>query len=320
MHEEMFDSTGPAVTLTGNVQDNIIYAGGGNTTLLGGDGNDSLIGFWGNDLLNGGNGDDILVGDKGTDLFIGGAGNDSMSGGQGIDTVSYAGSPAGIVLTMSKGTAQDGFGNTDTLSSIENVIGSPFADTIVASNVANVLTGGDGDDRITAKNGDDTLNGGNGSDRLDGGDGNDIITGGAGNDRITGGLGQDTIVPGPGHDIIVYTAAAESTGPGYDIIQSFDAATDRIQLPEVVTGTDPIIVGGSLTHATFDVDLAALVGPDQLEVAHFVLVTADTGDLAGHTFLVIDANGEAGYQAGEDYVIELSAAKGGLSTWNFIAV
>ena len=81
---------------------------------------------------------------------------------------------------------------------------------------------------------------------------------------------------------------------------------------------DPIVVGGSLTHATFDVDLAALVGPDQLEVAHFVLVTADTGDLAGHTFLVIDANGEAGYQAGEDYVIELSAAKGGLSTWNFI--
>lgn len=320
MREEMFDSTGPAVTLTGNIQDNTIYAGSGAATLLGGDGNDTLIGFWGNDTINGGNGDDVLVGDKGSDFFIGGAGNDSISGGQGIDTVSYAGSPAGINLNLSRDTAQDGYGGIDTIIGVENVIGSQFNDIIVASNFANVITGGNGDDRITAKAGDDTVTGGNGNDRIDGGDGNDNLNGGQGNDRITGGLGQDTIVLGPGHDIVIYTAPAESTGATYDIIQDFNTATDRIQLTEAVVGGDPIVAAGSLTHATFDVDLAALVGPDQLEAAHFVVVTPDSGDLAGHTFLVIDANGQPGYQAGQDYVIDVTGAKGDLTAWTFIAV
>ena len=34
--------------------------------------------------------------------------------------------------------------------------------------------------------------------------------------------------------------------------------------------------------------------------------TPDSGDLAGTIFLVVDANGIAGYQEGEDYVFALS--------------
>ena len=35
------------------------------------------------------------------------------------------------------------------------------------------------------------------------------------------------------------------------------------------------------------------------------LFTANAGTLSGHVFAVIDVNGQAGYQAGQDLVIEL---------------
>ena len=48
------------------------------------------------------------------------------------------------------------------------------------------------------------------------------------------------------------------------------------------------------------------------------LAQADAGDLAGQTFLVVDANGEAGYQAGADYVIQLIAPPASLVTGDFV--
>ncbi|OWJ55816.1 calcium-binding protein, partial [Inquilinus limosus] len=49
-------------------------------------------------------------------------------------------------------------------SSIENVIGSAFADTINGEAGANVLDGGAGDDVLAGRGGADTLIGGAGSD------------------------------------------------------------------------------------------------------------------------------------------------------------
>ena len=42
-----------------------------------------------------------------------------------------------------------------------------------------------------------------------------------------------------------------------------------------------------------------------LQVSHAVLFTPDSGGLAGANFLVVDANGVAGYQAGADYVFQM---------------
>ena len=39
-----------------------------------------------------------------------------------------------------------------------------------------------------------------------------------------------------------------------------------------------------------------------------MLYSPDAGDLAGTLFLVVDGNGEAGYQAGEDFVFALPGA------------
>lgn len=87
------------VNLTGNAQDNTIYAGkaggainagAGNDTLYGSTGNDTLYGRAGNDNLYGGTGNDTLNGGTGNDTLFGGAGNDLLYGGSGNDTFNYA--------------------------------------------------------------------------------------------------------------------------------------------------------------------------------------------------------------------------------------
>ena len=104
-----------AVSITGNDQDNIIYAGkaggtynggagidtlyGGveNDTLHGGDGNDMLTGDAGNDTLNGGDGNDELYGGIGNDTLTGGTGSDILDGGAGNDTL-YGGSGSDVFV------------------------------------------------------------------------------------------------------------------------------------------------------------------------------------------------------------------------------
>ena len=62
---------------------------------------------------------------------------------------------------------------------------------------------------------------------------------------------------------------------------------------------------GSLSTGSFDADLeAALDGV--LGAGQAALFTANGGGLAGHVFAIVDANGVDGYQAGEDFVIELA--------------
>jgi hypothetical protein len=131
----------------------------------------------------------------------------------------------------------------------------------------------------------------------------DVFFGGAGDDRIYGHGGADILSGGGGSDIFGYGAATQSTGPDYDIIADFDPAADRIDLDVTVASFDDAVQGGTLSAGSFDADLgAALAG---LGTGHAVIYTPDAGDLAGNLFLIVDANGIAGYQAGEDYVFAL---------------
>jgi hypothetical protein len=137
-----------------------------------------------------------------------------------------------------------------------------------------------------------------------GGLGGDTITTGAGNDWIMGGAGADTLNGGLGADTFFYNKVSDSIGVSHDTILNFDALHDHIDLPTAVTGIDAAIDHGTLNAgSSFDADLtAALAG---LNAGHAVQFTADSGTLAGHIFEVIDTNGVAGYQAGQDMVIEL---------------
>ncbi|MDB5720647.1 MAG: tandem-95 repeat protein, partial [Alphaproteobacteria bacterium] len=101
----------------------------------------------------------------------------------------------------------------------------------------------------------------------------------------------------------VYRSAAESTGTGYDTIIGFDYREDRIDVPGGGRSFSQA-VNGALSIASFDADLASGLN-GVLGAGQAALFTANGGTLSGHVFAVIDANGIAGYQAGQDLVIEL---------------
>ncbi|HSI18592.1 MAG TPA: Ig-like domain-containing protein [Sphingomonas sp.] len=150
-----------------------------------------------------------------------------------------------------------------------------------------------------------------GNIKVYGGLGSDTITTGAGNDWIMGGAGADMLNGGLGADTFVYTKVSHSIGSSHDIIIGFDPTVDKIDLPTTVTGIDAAITTGSLSTGSFDADLtAALAG---LNANHAITFTADSGTLSGHIFEVIDTNGIAGYQAGQDMVIELQTPAGAIT-------
>ena len=153
-----------ADTITGNSQNNFLRGFGGVDVLNGGVGNDQLRGGDGADILNGGNGRDILRGGEGADV---------MDGGTGVDIADYGDSTAGVTVDLTAGTGSGGAAAGDTLSNIEQVYGSNFADVIAGDGGENFLRGFDGAD---------TLNGGGGRDTLRGGEGGDFLIGGGGVD------------------------------------------------------------------------------------------------------------------------------------------
>lgn len=128
----------------------------------------------------------------------------------------------------------------------------------------------------------------------------DTFLGGGGDDRIMGNGGGDMLSGGGGSDTFIYGGAGESSGTGYDTLAGFTPGTDHIDLPGTVSSFAAPIATGALSMASFDADLgAATAGLGAAQAAWF---TPDTGDLAGTIFLIVDANGIAGYQPGQDYV------------------
>ncbi|GJE18952.1 hypothetical protein [Methylobacterium marchantiae] len=86
-----------------------------------------------------------------------------------IDTVDFRNDELfsgthGAGIDVAVGTATDTSEGTDTLTSIESVIGSVFADAIAGSKSANTLSGGAGDDSLDGLADEDVLTGGTGRD------------------------------------------------------------------------------------------------------------------------------------------------------------
>jgi serralysin len=170
--------------------------------------------------------------------------------------------------------------------------------------------GSSGKDTVTANDNGDTITGRAGADVLTGGSGNDTIYGGKGGDTIFGGAGSDTLNLGTGFDTVVYTGVDQSTGAHFDIIQSFDFFfTDAFDLDVNVTGIGNTVNSGRLDAASVEGGLSIALTSTRLHAHEALLFKPSEGTLAGQTFLVVDANGVAGYQAGHDYVFELDGAK-----------
>jgi len=297
----------------------VVLSGAGNDTLLGGNGNDTFHPGSGSDTVHAGGGDDVI--NMGADLDA----SDTIDGGSGNDTLFVQGDySAGVTFgaaTISNieiFTLAAGFDYNFTLDAANVASGATLHVNAAALGIGDSLTF-DGSAlaassalNIQSGGGNDTLLGGAGADTIDGGGGNDTITGGGSSDSLTGGAGSDTFV---------YSAASDSTSTGYDKIRDFDATSDFIKLNGYsVLGIDAEVTSGKLSLNNFDNNLMHAIGGAQLGAHDAVLFTPDTGSLAGHVFLIVDLNGVAGYQSGQDLVIDITGGShlGSLSTGDFI--
>lgn len=94
------------------------------------------------------------------------AGNDILTGtSSNNDTVTYASATAPVSVSLLITVQQNTIGaGLDTLTSIENLIGSNFNDNLTGDTKNNVLTGGGGNDTLRGWNGVDTMVGELGND------------------------------------------------------------------------------------------------------------------------------------------------------------
>jgi Ca2+-binding RTX toxin-like protein len=180
---------------------------------------------------------DRIIGNHGANLIVGGAGDDWIEAGGGVDVASYADAVSGVDIWLGDGTLAGyahGGGGNDTLFEIENLTGSPFADSLIGNASANVLDGGGGDDILIGGLGDDTLNGGAGADRV-------LYSVGA-----TGGATVDLRIVGPqdtgdaGHDTLI---AIEGIG-GTDYNDRLIGNDGDNWLSGWLGGNDTILAGG----------------------------------------------------------------------------
>ncbi len=191
------------------------------------------------DTLTGNAQSNRLDGGSGSDLLEGGAGADALLGGGGNDTASYAGSDAGVNVSLASGLGSGGDAEGDTLAAIENLTGSTLADTLAGDAQNNVLDGGQGDDVLQGGAGADELRGGQGSDlasyagssqavevdlaagSASGGDATgDILTsiegavGSALADTLRGDANANTLVGGQGNDLLEGRGGADTLDGG----------------------------------------------------------------------------------------------------------
>lgn len=125
-------------------------------------------------------GNDVLIGNAADNTFAGGEGVDDIRGGAGRDTVDFwqDNVESGAVVNLARTSGQvrnDGFGNIETLSSIEDLWGTWRADSFTGNAANNSFYGDQGADTLSGGAGDDTLNGGAGRDRLVGGADADVF-------------------------------------------------------------------------------------------------------------------------------------------------
>lgn len=281
----IFNTAPGDLTVSGTVNDDVLF---------GGDGNDTFT-------MGTGVGVDNLSGGKGNDVYYVHLPSDSVIelAGEGTDQVatfnSYVMSAGAEIelLTTNNGTA------TRNLS----LTGNEFAQTIHGNAGKNVLSGLGGNDTLWGGDGNDVLIGGAGADNLLGGEGTDVadysssmtgvlaslkrpglntgdaagdtytsvenligtakndnlrgndywntINGGTGDDYLYGGAGNDNLTGGRGYDTFVFNTGFSFGGASnLDTIHDFVSTDDRIFLWSGIY-TEAGTPGGKIETAAF---------------------------------------------------------------------
>ncbi|MBP7066276.1 M10 family metallopeptidase C-terminal domain-containing protein, partial [Ferrovibrio sp.] len=288
--------TGIASVYNAGAGNDIIKGHGGDQKIYGEAGNDILYAYYetrgetagkydnnAKDLLDGGDGDDILVVSGGTHTLVGGA---------GIDTIDYSPVPGSVSVDLAAGT---GFGGasttlTQTISGVENIIGSNGADFIFGDAGANHLIGNGGSDE---------LRGGDGNDILDGGIGDDILRGGAGADQIIGGSGNDTAS-------YAFSSAAVQVSLKTMTLSGGDAAGDTLSGIENLSGSglDDTLIGDDNNNY-----LLGNSGADYLDGGLGFDTASYQAATAGVTVSLLTGTGTGG-EANNDTLVNIEGLRG----------
>ncbi|UJW73562.1 calcium-binding protein [Rhizobium sp. SL42] len=265
----------------------------GNDNLTGTSDLDELYGLAGNDTLNGGGGDDHLIAGAGDDILIGGNGADILDGGEGADRVNYDGAYA-ITINLKSGV-HTGAALGDTLISIEGIIGSFRADTLVSGDEAMFFDGGQGVDTVDYSSsvsavavtldfeGHTTTGAGGDAEgdqyldveRVIGSDFDDTLSSSVTGHTLEGGRGDDTYIVNGSTNV----AIVEGEDAGMDevrVLASYTLGANLENLTHVGTGNvtltgnsgNNVIVSGvgnqNLLGGAGDDELRAGVGDDVL--------------------------------------------------------
>ena len=273
---------------------------GGNDMIFGGTGNDMLDGGAGNDMLNGGKGNDELKGGAGSDMIyadamdtvIDGYGvaddtetteDESVEDAMDVDTLSYAmvsnEDEMGITTTLA-----------DTITNIENIVGSDYDDNLTGDEQSNVIEGGAGRD---------TLDGG-------GGDGVDTLSYESSDDWV-----RVTLMNG--NDAAATTSRGHARG---DTAMNFENVTGSAYDDEL-TGNDAANV---LMGLAGDDEITGADGADTVEGgAGADELDGDNGNETGQTRATADVLSYAGSDAAVTVNLATASASGGHATGDTIA-
>lgn len=155
-----------------------------------------------------------------TVILVSTPGNTVLTGtSSGNNTITYASATAAVTVSLNITTQQNTFGaGLDTITAVENLIGSPFADNLTGNSTYN---------------------------NLDGRAGNDVLRGWSGADTMIGGPGNDTMYVENTRDTVI-----EKTNEGSDTVSSSITYTLPINVEKLIlTGATAINgIGNNLAN------------------------------------------------------------------------
>ncbi len=238
-------------------------------------------------------------------VIVGGAGNDTFDFGTQLQRTQHIDGGAGNDTLVLDGNFAFTFGTG--VTNVETILLEPGGASYKLATTNDNIGGGK---PVTIDGSQLGSDGNSGTLQFNGAaevSGHFIILGGAGADRLVGGHASDTLNGGLGADILTgtgggdtfaYASAADSNSTSIDRIEGFNASSDKLDLWFTVNAVVAPINGGTVSALHTLADAAHLGSHDAL------LFTASDGT----TYLVVDSNGTAGYQTGQDLLIRLDAA------------
>jgi hypothetical protein len=263
------------------------------------------------------NGNLDLNGGAGLDDLTGGAGNDSFQfiGADMLTSADRINGEGGTNEVGLDGDYSHGLALTNaTLKNIQSIsLADGYSykltlapDAVAAGQTLTVDGAGLGPSDTMDINGSKVTSG---TLDMEAGFGNATLVGGSGTDNFYVGDGVDVMTCGIGSDTFYYGQFSSSDSSHYDNIIAFNALTDAFHLEfHSPNAVDPMVTQGVLWSKDFAADLTKALGPNQLHAHDAVLFSPSAGNFVGHTFLIVETAGVAGYEAGSDMVIELTGA------------